>query len=32
MKWSPSCTLYAIDDHLAGGAQSASTAKGSRQQ
>ena len=30
MKWSPTCTLYAVDDQLAGPAQKASTDQGSR--
>ncbi|MGY4502606.1 dienelactone hydrolase [Bradyrhizobium sp. GM24.11] len=30
MKWSPTCTLYAVDDQLAGGAQRTSTDSGSR--
>lgn len=30
MKWSPTCTLYAVDDRLAGGAQRTSTDQSSR--
>ncbi len=30
MKWSPSCTLYAVDDRLAGGAQQTSTDQSAR--
>ncbi|MCJ9736655.1 dienelactone hydrolase, partial [Bradyrhizobium sp. PRIMUS42] len=30
MKWSPTCTLYAIDDHLAGPSQPTSTDQSAR--